>query len=89
MKYLSNLEPHKAAVTFIGCEQIMQAHEDVIRAILKYHCRDPNGSVKVYANSNPDRSPLEWTIQHSSPRGILTLNVTQRIPGGAIKFSRD
>lgn len=88
MNHLSNLEPPKAAVSFIGCEHDIQAHMDVVAAILKYHCQDPDANVKIYVNPSTEDVPLEWTLRHSSPRGILTLNVTQRCPGGAVHFSR-
>ena len=88
MKYLSNLEPPKAAVTFHGCEHDIQDHLDVVNAILKAYCQDPQASVQIYVSPSPDSNPLEWTMRYSSPRGLITVNITQRISGGSVHFSK-
>jgi len=89
MKPVSKLEPPKAVVTFIGCQQTIADHPDVVATIMKAYCQDPHATVRIYVNPRADNNvPLEWTLRHSSPRGITTLNVTQRMQGGSINFTR-
>lgn len=85
----SKLEPPKAVVTFIGCEQAIADHPDVVATIVKAYCQDPHATVRIYVNTRTDNNvPLEWTMRHSSPRGISTFNVVQRVQGGSINFTK-
>jgi hypothetical protein len=65
-------------------------HPDVVRAIEKLALSEPDATYKVHVNAlfNPT-DPLDWSLIITSPRGRRHLNVEQRQPRGAIKFSYD